>query len=200
MTIQETAKIISVIRQFYPRFTDGRDPETFTALWQRLFRNDDYQVVGHALEVYLATDTRGFPPAPGQLREIMADMQTADTLEPSEAWAMVYKAICNGAYHSRTEFENLPEDIQRAIGSPEMIHEWALMDIETVQSVVASNFQRTYRARTEKAKQALRLPDGLRAALPGLDRIGKLPETPRYTTEPMTTENPAFLMTMKPNE
>jgi len=39
------------------------------------------------------------------------------------------------------------------VGSPNQLRAWALMDEETVQSVVASNFQRSYKAIAAKQKE-----------------------------------------------
>ena len=59
-----------------------------------------------------------------------------------EAWNLVARAIRNSGYESRKEYDNLPPDIQRLVGSPEQLRDWAMMDSSTVHSVVASNFQR----------------------------------------------------------
>ena len=64
-----------------------------------------------------------------------------------EAWALVAKAIRNGIYGSREEFEALPESVRRVVGTPARLREWAVMDSDRVHSAVARDFRRAYRAR-----------------------------------------------------
>ena len=45
------------------------------------------------------------------------------------------------------------------------LKEWALLDEDVVASVVASNFQRSYRARAAQAKEFLALPADVRSAM-----------------------------------
>ena len=82
-----------------------------------------------------------------------------------EAWSLVLKALSNGTYGSQKEFDKLPPVLQRLVGSPNQLKEWALMDSDTVNSVVASNFQRSYRARAANEREFLALPSDVRQAM-----------------------------------
>ena len=48
--------------------------------------------------------------------------------------------------------------MQKIVGSPAQLHEWSQMDRDTVNSVVASNFQRSYKARAKNERDFLSLP------------------------------------------
>lgn len=178
MTLAETGKLIASIIEIWPSFQDRRDIEGTARLWQRVFADDDYQVVGQALGVFVATDTKGFPPVPGQLKEILATMMSAgeETMTEQEAWALVAKACRNGYYHAQAEFDKLPALCQQIVGGPSMLREWSMMDTDELQSVVASNFQRSYRVRAEREREYGKLPGNLRALMPAINRIGALPE------------------------
>ncbi|MFR8332153.1 MAG: hypothetical protein ACLU9S_07140 [Oscillospiraceae bacterium] len=79
-----------------------------------------------------------------------------------EAWNLVAKALRNSAYGSEEEFAKLPPAVQRVAHSPFQLREWALMDADTVQSVVASNFQRAYTARQKSDREFDALPPAVR--------------------------------------
>ena len=84
------------------------------------------------------------------------------------AWALVSKACSNGIYGYREEFAKLPPEVQRAVGAPEVLREWAMMESDTVQSVIASNFQKNYRATQERQKELEKLPQNVRDMLAGV--------------------------------
>ena len=44
------------------------------------------------------------------------------------------------------------EEVQRAVGHPRQLHEWALLDAGEVNTVIASAFRRSWRARKELEK------------------------------------------------
>ena len=87
-------------------------------------------------------------------------MTTNADMTPQEAWQLVNAATQRGIYHAKDEFDKLPPVVQRIVGSPNQLKEWAMMDAETVQSVIASNFQRSYTVRAEKEREYMALPTG----------------------------------------
>ena len=90
------------------------------------------------------------------------DQAAPDELTAMEAWNLVAKALRNSAYGSEEEFAKLPPAVQRVAHSPSQLREWALMDADTVQSVVASNFQRAYTARQKSDREFEALPPAVR--------------------------------------
>lgn len=85
-----------------------------------------------------------FPPTIADIRAKAVDLNGQKENGALEAWALVYKAICNSAYNSEEEFAKLPVLCRKAVGRPENLKEWSLMDIATVQSVEQSHFIRSY--------------------------------------------------------
>ena len=75
---------------------------------------------------------------------------------------MVYKAICNSAYNSVEEFNKLPIEIQRAIGSADMLKSWSQLDIEQVQTVIQSNVMRSYKVASKQKKEYDVLPENVK--------------------------------------
>ena len=91
-----------------------------------------------------------------------------------EAWALVAKAIRNGTWGAKEEFEALPPQIQRIVGSPTQLSDWAKMDSDSVHSVVASNFQRSFRAKVKADKEYAALPSEVKLAIGGLSNMMRL--------------------------
>lgn len=177
MTIKETAKLIAVIAEVYPRFMDGRNIETTVTLWQKIFAGDAYAEVEAAFFAFVSTDEKGFPPAPGAIRSMLNKLRLpqGETTE-AEAWEKVQKATRNSIYNADKEFAALPEDVQRCVGSPATLREWAIMDSETLNSVVASNFMRSYRARAVQVREMQKLPPAVREVFGLIGDAFRLPE------------------------
>ena len=161
MSIEETLMILAVLKAAYPHAFKGmtrKDGEAMALLWQRQFESEPYAEVDAAVNALISTRTAGYSPTIGEVKEQIQRIRKNNDLDELAAWALVSKACCNGIYGYREEFAKLPPDVQRAVGTPEQLKEWAQMDVETVQSVVASNFQRSYRTTVARRKDFDKLP------------------------------------------
>lgn len=161
MSIEETLMILAVLKAAYPHAFKGmtrKDGEAMAHLWQRQFEAETYIEVDAAVNALISTRTAGYSPTIGEVKEQIQRIRKNNDLDELAAWALVSKACCNGIYGYREEFAKLPPDVQRAVGTPEQLKEWAQMDVETVQSVVASNFQRSYRTTVARRKDFDKLP------------------------------------------
>ncbi len=70
----ETIKITSVLYAAYPNHYSSMTKavaESMVELWQVCFAEDSYNCVGNALKAFILSDTKGFPPVPGQIKELM---------------------------------------------------------------------------------------------------------------------------------
>jgi hypothetical protein len=170
-------KILSVLRGAYPAFyrdTSRQEAEAIVNLWAEMFREDDYQLVAAAVKSLIVADSKGFPPVIGQVKEYIRKLTAPQEMTEQEAWALVSKAIRNGTWGAKEEFAALPPQIQRIVGSPTQLSDWAKMDSDSVHSVVASNFQRSYRAKAKADKEFAALPSEVRAAIGGLSNMMRL--------------------------
>lgn len=165
MTRSETLILMSTLRAAYPMYYAKQSIEDAKAavnLWQMMFNDDDAQLVAAAVKAFIATDTKGFPPVVGQIKAkldmIMREAYGGGELTPMEAWSKVQKAIRNSAWHAQEEFDKLPDTIRAVIGGPSALRDYAMMDSETVNSVVASNFQRSFTARRDRVTEMRMLP------------------------------------------
>ena len=102
---------------------------------------------------------------PGAINERILQARELCELTENDAWVLVLRAVSRGIYNSAEEFAKLPEEVQRIVGHPRQLHEWALLDAGEVNTVIASAFRRSWRARKELEKSlglspALRLEEG----------------------------------------
>ena len=185
MTREETIKVLAVLKAAYPAFYRGMKADELNGivnLWASQFEGDDYKTVGAAVQAHIATDTKGYPPHIGAIKEAIRKITQPDEMSEMEAWGYVASALRNSGYNSVAEFDKLPPVVRRIVGSPSQLREWAMMDSDTVQSVVQSNFMRSYRARAQHEREYLALPENVRelmAQLAGSMAIPALKESDR---------------------
>ena len=172
MSREETKKIIAIMIASYPHYKPDDMQMTLVA-WDEMLRDYDYRTVAVALKTFIATDTSGFAPSIGQIIDNIAKVTVPSSMGESEAWALVRKAIENGAYNSQREFDRLPGEIQKAVGSANQIHAWAI-DENYNEGVISSNFMRAYRTECKRQEEYNRMPKDIRArieALNGSERV-----------------------------
>lgn len=164
MQEQDVVKLLDLLEAEYPQSFKGMDDvkrALKTELWLKEFADDNSKLV-YAATRLLMRDGRDFAPTSGQIREKMQTLLETDAVDEQQAWALVSKACSNGSYGYAEEFKKLPPAVQKAVGRPEQLKEWAAMDADVVQSVVASNFMRSYRATAAKEKELARIPQGVK--------------------------------------
>lgn len=165
MNKNETAKVIAVLQINYPDNFRGKSDAVLEAtvdMWARAFADDSYAVVSAAVMSHIVSDTNRFMPPVGVIKAKIAEMLNPDDMTEQEAWGLVANALRNSTYNSAEEFAKLPSAVQRAVGDASQLRDWAMMDTETVQSVVASNFQRSYRVALQREKDWEKLPSGVK--------------------------------------
>ena len=173
MTVDETLKIFAVLKANYSNFFKSMsriDAEAMVNLWAEMFEDEPYEVVGMAIKSYIASDVNGYPPNVGIIKEQMRKLTQTESLTEQEAINLILKACKNGNYGAEEEFAKLPPILQRLVGSPSQIREWALMDKDAFNSVITSNLMRSYRVMAERERQHQALPSNVRAVLDGVKK------------------------------
>lgn len=167
MNRTETAKILALLQSEYPNSFSKLTEEQMNLkleLWASEFVNDPFIAVYTALRMYMETGVQ-FAPNIGQIRKRMQLQKDQSELSEGEAWAMVSKACRNGSYGYMKEFSKLPPIVQKAVGRAEQLREWASMDESQVQTVVASNFMRSFRAEKERQNETDIYPPALKTMI-----------------------------------
>lgn len=169
MTKNEVIKLLMTIQTFYPNYRVDNKEFTINA-WYTIIGDCDYKLMEKALQAYITTDTSGFAPNVGQLLDKLHLIQNPQELNEMEAWSLVSKALRNGYYGAVEEFNKLPPLVQKAVGSPDNLRNWALTDSKSIENVVQSNFMRTYRVVVNRAKEYQKMPKDIQALIENVNR------------------------------
>lgn len=167
MTREQTVDLVHSITSLFPYWKPDNLTETVNA-WNWALADYNAAQVKAALAVYLKTNNTGFAPSVSQIIACIHKPQDNSHLTEGEAWTLVKKAIQDGIYGAEDSFDRLPVLIQQAVGSPNMLRQWAQTDTDEVNTVIMSNFQRTYRAIVERQKFNDKVPPALADILTGI--------------------------------
>lgn len=188
MTRQETGIIMDILTTAYPTFYNGRnapDMRMTVNLWAEMFAEDDVKIVAAAVKALIATDDKGFPPHIGAVKGRIRQISNPDEMTEQEAWALISKALRDGYYNAEAEFAKLPPLVQDVVHDPRQLREWSMMDESTVQSVVASNVQRSFRAKAQSRRDFEDLPKDVQAlAKTFAAALPQMPEEPKPAALP----------------
>lgn len=169
MTKDEFKLIAAGLRSVYRKDKLLDTPEAFN-IWYELLKDLDYQKVSEATQVYMMHEH--FPPVPADIRKKVFELTNIGTeLSEGEAWGMVRQAISRSSYGYAYEFSMLPEDIQKAVGTDKQLQIWA-RDENFQESVVQSQFLRSYRIVKDRADKIRVLPERYQALL--IETAGRL--------------------------
>jgi hypothetical protein len=167
MTYDETVMILGMIKEAYRAFykdISKEEAKRAADLWSTMFADDDAKIVTEAVKSLMCT--LKFPPTIADVKEKIAMITQPQAMTEMEAWQKVKSAI--SYYNAGETFERLPFILQKIIGSPNVLREWAVMEAETVNSVVQSNFMRSYKAAVAQEKERAMLPESTRQMIAGL--------------------------------
>lgn len=177
MRLNEAVALLSIIKAAYPkayRYMSEGDALSTAGLWAEMFKNEPLETVATAVKAHIATNK--WEPSIGEIKQRIQDMKTSETLTAQEAWSLVSKATRNSLHNAKAEFEKLPKIVQIAVGGPEQLKAWANMEAEVVESVVASNFQKSYSVRAEREKETAMLPPSVKDVIGRLANGMEIPE------------------------
>ena len=167
MNREETKAIMAILKAGYPNFykdMSAKDATSIINLWSTMFTDDPAHVVTEAVKSLMCT--LKFPPTIADVKEKISLITQPTQMSEMEAWQMVKSAI--NYYNAGQTFQRLPAILRKIVGSPSQLREWAIMEAETVNSVVQSNFMRSYKAVSTREKEMSMLPESTRQMIAGL--------------------------------
>lgn len=179
MTKKETAELMAILQINYPdSFQDDAVLRAKVNLWAEMFKDDAYPAVAAAIKAHIVTDTNRFMPPIGVIKAKIQEIMQPDIPSEMEAWALVRQAIRGasmepwsrmlrsdgtaGKTSAEQNFEALPPIAQKVVAAPSQLAEWEKLNDNEVNTVIQSNFMRSYRARVQDAKAIAALPEELR--------------------------------------
>jgi predicted alpha/beta-fold hydrolase len=160
VTRDEVIAIMGIMKAAYPSYyKDMRreDAHQIIELWAMMFVDDNAAIVTEAIKAMIVT--LKYPPSIADVKEKIRLITQPEQQTELEAWGIVLAAIKDANYHAQEHFDKFPPVIQKIIGSPNQLREWAMMESDTTNSVIQSNFMRSYTAKMKNEQQMQALPN-----------------------------------------
>ena len=164
MTREQVGKLLMTIQAYYPNYNPP-DKEITLNAWYIMFAEYPEELVLQALRACIATNTSGFAPDIGQIMSKIQTISQPQELDGMAAWGLVSKALRNGTYGAVEEFSKLPPLVRQAVGMPDNLKNWATADYQTIETVIQSNFLRTYETVVKRANEINRMPDNIKSLI-----------------------------------
>ena len=156
MDRNDTKKLLALIQAYYPNFNPA-DKTVSVNAWSMVLKDYVYGDIEASLLDFVRSDTKGFPPTPGQIIDKLFVSDRLGTLSEADAWNLVSRALRDSSIHARDRFEEFPDAVQKAVGSPQMLANWGLSDLRDVETVIQSHFKRSYREVLERRSEYKKL-------------------------------------------
>lgn len=164
MTREQVGKLLMTIQAYYPNYNPP-DKEITLNAWYIMLAEYPEELVLQALRACIATNTSGFAPDVGQIMSKIQTISQPQELDGMTAWGLVSKALRNGTYGAVEEFNKLPPLVRQAVGMPDNLKNWATSDYQTIETVIQSNFLRTYETVVKRANEINRMPDNIKSLI-----------------------------------
>lgn len=164
MTEEKVGELLMTIQAYYPNYNPPDKKITLNA-WYIMLAEYPEELVLQALRACIATNTSGFAPDVGQIISKIQTISQPQELDGMAAWGLVSKALRNGTYGAVEEFNKLPPLVRQAVGMPDNLKNWATSDYQTIETVIQSNFLRTYEVIVKRANEINRMPDNIKSLI-----------------------------------
>jgi hypothetical protein len=164
MTREQVGKLLMTIQAYYPNYNPP-DKEITLNAWHIMLAEYPEELVLQALRACIATNTSGFAPDVGQIMSKIQTISQPQELDGMTAWGLVSKALRNGTYGAVEEFNKLPPLVKQAVGLPDNLKNWATSDYQTIETVIQSNFLRTYETVVKRANEINRMPGDIKSLI-----------------------------------
>lgn len=164
MTEEKVGELLMTIQAYYPNYNPPDKKITLNA-WYIMLAEYPEELVLQALRACIATNTSGFAPDVGQIISKIQTISQPQELDGMAAWGLVSKALRNGTYGAVEEFNKLPPLVRQAVGMPDNLKNWATSDYQTIETVIQSNFLRTYEAVVKRANEINRMPGDIKSLI-----------------------------------
>lgn len=161
MDLTDTKKIMAYVSAAFPKYYANVTKDSVNRqaiVWHEVLGEYSTAEVKAGAMSYIASDSSGFPPTPGQIIEHIHFVGKPQDHSGTQAWALVRKAVNVPWDQFEASFATLPRAAQIAVGSPESLKELAQMDTQRFETVAQSNFMRMYDAAQRREAKEEKIP------------------------------------------
>lgn len=151
----ETAKLLGYLKATYINSfskMDESEKEAMILVWANHFKNDDFNHVMRAVENLCQTSK--FVPSVADIKEEMFKVSNVKQKDVGEAWAIAHKNCSCNPQIAKENYDKLPANIQKALGSSSVLVEIGWMNNEQV-SFARNSFEKKYEIILERERKDL---------------------------------------------
>lgn len=162
MTDIEATQIIAMLETNWQPF---KSTNAAIKLWASAFAEDPYELVNTAVMALIQTDSSDFRPNVAKVRRKMHDIVYGERMSETEAWLTIKNSLPEAQESPETlkgaksAWNKLPDDIQKLV-TPRQLLEWNSVESSTLDTVIQSNFLRSYRDVSDRRYSKEALPKG----------------------------------------
>lgn len=177
MNEKQILMILSILKANYTFWAKGLSETDITAmvmLWKKQFQDYDPNVIANAVQSIIATDTSDYPPNIAKIKQMANVLLNGNRLTEQEAWGYIKRALPNASVQAKYDWERFPKEVQE-LCTPKDLVDWALNYTEDkIDTVISSNFMRSYRVKVTQNQQQELLPNSVKIAISGIVENMKL--------------------------
>ena len=147
MNTDEATMIVAMLETNWQPF---KNTDAAVDLWASAFESEPYQMVRTAVMALIQTDPSDFRPTVAKVRRKMHDMVYGRRMTETEAWLSVKNSLPEAQESpetlkgAKTAWAKLPEDVKKLV-TPRQLLEYNSIEAEQMDTVIQSNFMRSYR-------------------------------------------------------
>lgn len=161
MTRDETKQILGYLQCAYPSAFGGDNLTATVNVWWDAFGDIDFKILKHAVRNFVKSSK--YAPTIAGIQE-QIDLITSEETNV-DLWGRLHKAISNGIYGAKEEFEKLPPECKRFLGNAEVLKELAQSDSATINTVVKGQFMKRIDALEKHEKVQSGISDELKSVI-----------------------------------
>lgn len=168
MNRKEILSMLSILKSAYPNFYRNitkQEAEQTVNLYEEMFKDYDSRIV--LLAVKELINSYEYPPTIATIKNKIYSLLNINEESDLDLWERLLKAIRNGTYGSKKEFELLPQIIKDYLKSPYQLQELASMNSDDIHSVVKGQFLREIKILKERKKEIDKLSPEVKNILIG---------------------------------
>ena len=176
MNKEETQKILTILRVNYPNnfksVANKNDMDLIVDTWDIQFKSYTLDEVFNSIMSIIATDTSGFAPSIGRVKDELNKKYKDSVMTDEEAWSIVLNSAKCNPTKAKSNFEALPGNIKKAVKHPKFLESLGNANISS-QGTFKKDFVKNYNETIENDYQEMnansitRLEFCKRNAIPG---------------------------------
>lgn len=151
MKKEEVRQLLVLLKEYFPNsfiHHTAEGSKLIFSVWLETFKDEDTKLVQTAVMKLIQSNTTGFAPTIGEIREKMLELTGVHIMTADDVWNRARRFWCNLGTRNPSEIEprykELPEEVKRMFTIDDMIH-MADMQTADVINYEKPRFMKEYR-------------------------------------------------------